>query len=273
MRPLARLAVALSLGAITVCSHRPASEPVTLATTTSVGNSGLLEALLPAFRSDTGLEVRAHLVGSGRALAMLAVGQADVVLSHAPDAENAALAQHPGWSYRKLMFNDFVIVGPKNDPAAVAAASDVADAFRRIARSQAVFISRGDGSGTHERETQLWKRAGGAPKQPRLVVAGQGMGTTLRIADQMNAYTLSDRATFAQNASTLSARIVFEGGPQLLNTYAAVHDNDPHGREFADWLARGRGRDLIAAYRIGNAPAFTVWPSDRPHGRPDDQPK
>jgi tungstate transport system substrate-binding protein len=131
------------------------------------------------------------------------------------------------------MFNEFVIVGPKGDPAGVAAASDATEAFRRIAQSHGTFISRGDGSGTEERQILLWKLAG---VEARRIVAGAGMGATLRIADQMDAYTLADGATFAQNAHALSAGIVFKGDPRLLNTYAVVCGSDSRGRRFAEWL-------------------------------------
>ena len=255
------------------CAQTPAPGVLILATTTSVSNSGLLDFLLPAFRGDSGLEVRPQPIGSGLALSMLATGQADVALTHAPDAEAAALAKHPQWSYRKLMFNDFVIVGPANDPSLVAQARNAPEAFRRIAASHALFISRGDGSGTEERETLLWKLAGVTPARDQRVIAGAGMGATLRIADQMDAYTLSDRATFAQNAHGLAARLLFEGDSQLLNTYAVVHGDNAAAEAFAEWLLRGKGRDLIAAYRIGGQPAFSVWPLGQPDRDPHDLPK
>ncbi len=258
---------------IATCTRTAPRRALILATTTSVGNSGLLDALLPSFRGDSGLEVFPQPIGSGLALRMLAAGQADVALTHAPDAEAAALAKHPRWFYRKLMFNDFVIVGPANDPSLVAQARSAPEAFRRIVASHALFISRGDGSGTEERETLLWKLAGVTPARDQRVIAGAGMGATLRIADQMKAYTLSDRATFAQNAHALAARLLFQGDPQLLNTYAVVHDNNAPAEAFAEWLLRGRGRALIAAYRIGGQPAFSVWPIARPDRDPHDLPR
>ena len=270
-------AIAAIVAALTVlgssCSNEAVERPVVLATTTSVGNSGLLDALLPALQADTGLSIRTHLVGSGRALAMLADGQADAALTHAPEAEAAAIAQHPSWVYRKLMFNDFVIVGPKADPSAVATSRDAVEAFSRIARSHALFISRGDGSGTEEREMLLWKLAGIAPQPSRRVVAGAGMGATLRIADQMDAYTLVDRATFMQNAQALSVRVLCQGDSRLLNTYAIVYENDVRAARFAEWLAEGRGRQVTDAYRIEGQPAFSVWPAQRPHSRPNDLPR
>jgi tungstate transport system substrate-binding protein len=229
-----------------------------------VANSGLLDVLVTEFRHDHGVSIRAHLVGSGRALAMLADGHAEAVISHAPDAEAEALREHPNWSYSKVMFNDFVIAGPASDPATVSAARDVEDAFRRIARSDARFISRGDSSGTHEREKLLWSLAGAAPRSENLVIAGQGMGTTLRIADQTNAYTLTDRATFAQNASSLRIRMLFEGGTRLLNTYAVITGvHKGTAPAFADWLTKGRGREVIRGYRIRGTAVFTPWPQQQ----------
>jgi tungstate transport system substrate-binding protein len=252
------LVIALTL--TSACS-RPPQPVVVLATTTSVANSGLLDVLTAEYQRDRGVIVRAHLVGSGRALAMLADGSADAVISHAPDAEAAALKQHPGWSYSKLMFNDFVIVGPSADLAHVRGAHTAEEAFTRIARSGSRFISRGDSSGTHEREQLLWRLAGAAPSSGNLVIAGQGMGATLRIADQTTAYTLTDRATLAQNASSVGLRVLFEGGERLLNTYAVIYDSRASGpHAFAEWLISGKGRDVIAGYRVSGVAVFTPWP-------------
>jgi tungstate transport system substrate-binding protein len=257
---------------------RPVVDPIVLATTTSVGNSGLLDALLPPFERDVGLRVRVHLVGSGRALRMIEDGIADVAISHAPERETALLREHPEWFYRKLMYNDFVIVGPKDDPAGAFGAPDVASAMRRIAESQARFASRGDSSGTHEREQALWNSAGIRVKPERVTTTGQGMAATLRVADEMSAYTLTDRATFAQFSRILELRIVFEGGGELLNTYAVIvpHEDGrprrPEAAVFGRWLTERRARDLIAGFRVRGAPAFSVWPPNRPAGSPADLP-
>jgi tungstate transport system substrate-binding protein len=247
---------------------------LTLATTTSVGNSGLLEPLALAFLRQHRIELRSHLAGSGRALELLASGNADVVISHAPGLEAKALRRHPEWRYQKIMFNDFVLVAPRHDPAQVKNARDIGEAMRRIASSPtARFLSRGDRSGTHEREETLWAAAGRRPSPDRLVIGGAGMGATLRMASETGAYTLTDRATFAQLASRLSLVVVFEGGELLLNTYAViVPSSGPFQVEataFADWLSDGKGRDVIDQFRIASdLRAFSVWPLESPRHDP-----
>jgi tungstate transport system substrate-binding protein len=253
------------------CTGRESPHRIALATTTSVDHSGLLGVLLPAFRSQTGIDVKLVTPGSGIALNMLTRGDVDAVISHAPGREADVLGDGREWWYRKIMFNDFVIAGPPNDPADVKGARSVEDAMRRIAESDARFISRGDSSGTHERERELWSLAGVVPSPERVVVAGSGMGATLRIAAALRAYTLTDRATLGQHAWRSEFIIVFEGGPGLLNTYAVmVRPNAPgDARRFAEWLAEGEGRLVIAEHRTaGGVPAFTVWPADCPREAP-----
>jgi tungstate transport system substrate-binding protein len=277
-RPLAGLVLlAAAACGSRECGSASSRGTLTLATTTSVSNSGLLDALLVAYRESSGVNVQPQLAGSGLALKMLAEKHADVVITHAPAAEEAALRQNIRWDYRKIMFNDFVLVGPADDPAKVEEASNIVDAMRRIAASQSRFISRGDQSGTHEREQQLWARGRVTPVQERLVVAGAGMGSTLRIASESGAYTLTDRATYAQLAGSLKLSVLFEGGPLLLNTYAVLFDPDASARQggkaFAAWLSDGPGRQVIERYRVaGVAQGFRVWPQGRPRRRPADTP-
>lgn len=256
------------------------TQPLVLATTTSVGNSGLLDSLTPQLRHDLSIDLRAHLVGSGLSLRMLEEGQADVAISHAPQLEAAALAKHPGWTYQKLMYNDFIIVGPAADPAHVREAGSPAEAMRRIATSGARFASRGDQSGTHERERSLWQAAGVAPSADNLINTAQGMAATLRAANAMHAYTLADRATFAQLEPVVALKLLLQNDPVLLNTYAVmVPDRAPDpaahraAQSFATWLASGHGRELVASFRIRGAPAFYVWPAGRPGSRPEDLPR
>ncbi|OFW09570.1 MAG: hypothetical protein A3H96_19070 [Acidobacteria bacterium RIFCSPLOWO2_02_FULL_67_36] len=272
------LMAAIVLALIVACGRDRQRRSITLGTTTSVGNSGLLDTLLPRFQQQHGIAVRAHLVGSGLAVRMLSRGDVDVVVSHAPSLETAALRDRPGWRYRKIMYNDFVLTGPPDDPAHVGASPTVEEAMRRIARSPVRFLSRGDESGTHQREQELWALAGERPSSERLVIAGAGMGSTLRVASETGAYTLTDRATFGQLASTLRLRILFEGGLRLLNTYAViVNTQGPRAADasaFAEWLTDGDGRRLTAEYRLpGGVPAFRVWPTGQARENPADVPR
>ena len=248
---------------------------ITLATTTSVVNSNLLTPVVEAYQRETGTIVNVSAVGSGRALAMLAGGPADVAITHAPAQEAAALRQHEDWSYRKFLYNDFLIVGPAADPAHVARAADAAEAMRRIAVAKARFISRGDGSGTEERELSLWTAAAIADGERPRVVAGAGMGATLRIASETDAYTLTDRGTWSTAGLALRLRALLEGDPALLNTYAVIAPRtNEAGRRFADWLAEGNGRGVIdTILSSGAVKGFTLWPEDRPAGKPSDLPK
>ena len=277
MKPRFSSVVALAGALLLWACARPSVEPLVLATTTSVGNSGLLDALLPAFERQYGLGARAHLAGSGLSLKMLEGGEADLVISHAPAAERDVLAGHPTWYYRKVMFNDFVLVGPPPDPAGVKQAVNIRDAMWRIATSEVRFLSRGDQSGTHEREEALWQAAAVRPAEGRLVVAGAAMGATLRAANETDSYTLSDRATYLRLAPSLRLVIVFEGGAELLNTYSVLVD--PQGaravdaRRFADWLAEDGGRQAIENYRVEGRQVFFVWPKDRPAGTPSALPR
>ncbi len=258
------------------CSKQGGAPIVILATTTSVGNSGLLEVLLPVFEQVSGARVRGHLVGSGLALQMLEQGQADVVISHAPEMEARFLTAHPGWWYRKLMYNDFLLVGPLDDPATVLSAPSIEAAIQRIVERRTRFVSRGDESGTHTRERQLLTLARVAPSAEQVVITGQGMSRTLRIASEIEAYTLTDAATFARVGDVLRLRPVFQGGSHLLNTYAVIMNaSDPHEASRAvathlfQWLTDGGGRELIASFRVSPKVAgFLVWPADRSRDQP-----
>jgi tungstate transport system substrate-binding protein len=249
------------------------TRPIRLATTTSVDNAGLLQAILPSFRQATGIDVRVLAVGSGRALQLLRRGDADVALTHDPIAEAALLKEIPSAAYRKIMFNDFVLVGPARDEAAVRQASSAADAMRRIASSTAAFVSRGDESGTHTREEQLWQQAGARPGADRLLETGQGMAATLRIASERRAYSLTDRATYMQLAHVLTLQPLFEHDPELLNTYAVVVLDDAAPESgpirFMTWISDGDGRALIDSFTLANTRPFALWPAGRPRDRPD----
>jgi tungstate transport system substrate-binding protein len=252
-----------------------ASSPPTLeiATTTSVQNSGLLAVLLPAFEQTAGIAVRAHATGSGRALQMLSNSTVDAVISHSPLAEQRLLPDHPDWSYRKLAYNWFVVVGPPADPARVRSATDIADAFRRIAASDVTFVSRGDESGTHERENTFWEAAGRRPIPARLLVSGRGMAQALRHADEARAYTLSDAPTFWQFRGGLDLQILFEGDPRMLNTYALIQrTGHKEADAFAAWLFSDPGRTRLARFAVEGRRGFEPWPAGCPADAPSDVP-
>jgi len=266
-----------------VCLATPAGcrstpDVVRMATTTSVENSGLLAEILPAFSRDTHITVEVLAVGSGQALNLLKRGEVAVGLTHDPTAEAEALTSGAITGYQKIMFNDFVIVGPPDDPAGITRASDAADAFTRISASDATFVSRGDGSGTYAREQELWALAKRRPVPHRLIDVGQGMGGTLRIASEKSAYTLSDRATFERFRLSLRLMSLYEGGPALLNTYAVLVRPGLTGSARADasalteWLADGAGRQLIAGFVANRQAVFQVWPLGTPRGSPADLP-
>jgi tungstate transport system substrate-binding protein len=241
-----------------------------IATTTSVQNSGLLETLLPHFQPAT---VRIHAVGSGLALKMLSDQTVGLAISHAPDTEERYLAEHSDWVYRKVAFNHFLLIGPRDDPAHVRGAADVLDAFRRIAASGATFVSRGDQSGTDEREKLLWKSAGIGLSPERRLISGAGMAVTLRHADEKQAYTLSDDATFWQLEPRLREVVLFSEDARLVNSYAVLFpSNSALAAAFAVWLTRGEGHDRLSAYRIRDHVAFSVWPLGCRSDTPDAQP-
>jgi tungstate transport system substrate-binding protein len=246
---------------------------LTIATTTSVQNSGLLAELLPALVRDKGITVQVHAAGSGRALRMLEQGEVDAVISHAPSAEADTLSRHPEWIYRKIAFNQFVVAGPRDDPAGVRSAADVVDAFRRIHDTGASFVSRGDESGTHEREREFWMAAERTPRPPQLIVSGRGMAQALRHGSEAQAYVLTDEPTFRQLSGSLDLVVLFERDARLLNTYAVVHPPQHEiAAEFAGWLTADEGRRALATFQIGGRPAFEPWPAHCPATRPSDVP-
>lgn len=260
----------LLCAAVTACAgdSRPLAT-LDIATTTSVVNSGLLSVVTERFLADSGTTIRAHAAGSGRALQMLSDGVVELVISHAPAAEAKMLESHPRWQYRKIAVNHFLVVGPPGDPAGVGQAASAADAFERIAKRGATFVSRGDHSGTHEKELELWKAASISPNRERLLISGSGMGTTLRQASEQRAYTLTDDATFHQLREQLALQPLFAGDPSLVNSYAVIADRDSAPAvSFAAWLADGAGRRVIADYAAGGTHPFQVWPVDCPGAAP-----
>jgi tungstate transport system substrate-binding protein len=229
------------------------------ASTTSTQNSGLFEHILPLFEAATGIKVQVIAVGTGAALQLGKRGDVDVVLVHARELELELLQEGFFLQRRDVMYNHFVIVGPPEDPARIGQADSAAEAFRRIASSEARFLSRADRSGTHLRELKLWDMAGLSPRgRPWYLETGQGMARTLRMASEMGAYTLTDRATFLSlQDSPLALEVLFEGDPALLNQYGVMAVNPkrhPHvhyreALEFIQWLTSAQGQRAIASFR------------------------
>lgn len=234
-----------------------ACSSIILATTTSTENSGLLDYLLPQFQRQTGIQVKVVAVGTGQALKLGEDGNADVLLVHAPALEEAFMAAGYGVDRQSVMYNDFVIVGPVDDPAGIRDAGTAPEAFRRIAESQAAFVSRGDESGTHIKEKEIWQAAGIAPAGQWYRSIGQGMGQALTTAAEMRAYTLADRATFLiMKAKDLALEILLEGDRDLLNPYSVIAINPQRypqicyagAKAFIEWITSLPAQELIASF-------------------------
>lgn len=220
------LAGAMSLSAGPALAQ---SNVVILSTTTSTQDSGLLDVLVPLFEKKTGLTVKTISVGTGQALALAARGEADVTLAHAASLEKKYVAEGKMSNRRLVMYNDFVIIGPPDDPAKIKGVPKALDALKRIAESQSRFVSRGDKSGTHVLELALWKQAGVEPKGAWYIESGQGMGQTLGIANDRRAYTLTDRATYLAFAKRVDLPILVEKDRPLLNIYSVMQVNPANG--------------------------------------------
>ena len=240
---------------------------ITVASTTSTEQSGLFKHLLPVFEKQTGIQVRVVAVGTGQALDIGRRGDADVVLVHARPLEEKFMADGQGVKRYDVMYNDFVLIGPYSDPAHVAGTKDVAAAFRKIKAAQAPFVSRGDRSGTHFAEVELWKAAGidiAKEKGPWYRDTGQGMGPALNTAAGMNAYILSDRGTWLSFKNRGDLTIVVEGDKRLFNQYGVMlvnpqkHPNvkKEWGQAFVDWLISPAGQHAIADYKINGQQLF-----------------
>lgn len=199
-----------------------AVRPITLATTTSMQDSGLLDVLLPKFHEATGIEVKVVAVGSGQAMELGRRGDADVLIVHSPEAEEKFMGDGYGEKRLPLMYNDFVLVGPAEDPAKIRGTANAVEALRKIAGASATFVSRGDKSGTHAKEHTLWKQADLDPQGNWYLKAGSGMAETLRIATEKSGYTLTDRATFLAQREHVKLEILVEGDESLLNHYSVI---------------------------------------------------
>jgi len=243
------------------------SRTVILATTTSTQDSGLLDLLVPLFEKGSGYILKTIAVGSGQAMKMGEKGEADVLLVHSPTAEKKFITDGFGSSRRLVMHNDFIIVGPATDPAQLKAATGSVDAMKRIAASGTVFISRGDNSGTHAKESGLWKAADINPETGKWYQqTGLGMGQTLNVAAEKRCYTLTDRATYLAMKKHLGLEILFSGDPSLLNIYHVIEINSlkwpkvnsAGGKAFADFMISLKAQEIISSFGVDKfgAPLF-----------------
>lgn len=257
----------LALAVLLATSAAASDRYLLLQSTTSTQNSGLFDYLLPIFTDETGIDVRVVAVGTGQAIRNAARGDGDALLTHDRAAEEAFVADGHGLARHDVMANDFVIVGPKNDPANIRDARDAADVLARIAGAEAAFVSRGDDSGTHKAELRLWKKSGVDPAGASGTwyrETGSGMGASLRVAAEMGAYLLTDRSSWAAFGHRRDLVILFEGDPVLRNQYGVIAVNperhpNVHAEEaaaFVDWILSPAGQDAIAAFRIDGQQVF-----------------
>lgn len=241
-----------------------------MSTTTSTENSGLLRVLLPPFEKECGCVVDVIAVGTGKALKLAEAGDVDVVFVHARTLEDRFVAAGYGVDRRDVMYNDFVVLGPPSDPAGIRNAGTASEAFRRIAAEKAVFVSRGDESGTHQKEKEIWRRAGIAPKGPWYLEAGQGMGEAIMMAAVKRGYALADRGTAIAFRKKTDLVILHEGDPELRNRYGVIAVNPARvpsarydlARAFIEFVTGEEGQRIIAEYRIDGELLF--FPDAKP---------
>ncbi len=259
MRKLFLLAVAAFFMVTTAAPVQADSKNVILATTTSTQDTGLLDVLVPIFEKKTGYSVKTIAVGSGQAMAMGRKGEADVMLVHSPEDEKKLVDEGFGKNRRIVMHNDFIIVGPTDDPAGVKTAKSAAAAFKAVADAGALFLSRGDNSGTHSREKAIWGKSGVNPVgQKWYQETGLGMGQTMAVAAEKKGYTLTDRGTWLSMREKLGLPLLAEGDPSLLNVYHVIEVNPAKwekvntagAKAFADFIVAKEAQDVIASFGI-----------------------
>lgn len=256
-------ALAVALG-LSLLAQTLAAAELKLAATHTLEDSGLLKTLIPAFEAASGLKVRLTIGGSGQVIKLAANGDVDAVLSHVKAQEEKLVSSGAGLKRYAVAYNDFFIAGPPQDPARIRGMHDAVEALRRIHAAKARFVSRGDASGTHVKEQELWRAAGLEPKWSGYQSAGTGMGSVLMMAGEMQAYTLSDRATFAAFRARTGLEILSSGDPRLYNEYGVVAVNparfpginDAAAAKFVAWLRSPEAQRLIAGFRIGGQQVF-----------------
>lgn len=260
----------LAVGALVsaTCTGEHLTPSLTIATTTSVDNSGLLRQLLADFEASSGITVNPIVVGSGKAIRMARDGQVEMILTHDPEGEKTLVASRRVLVYRQFMTNDFAIAGPVSNRAGLVDGEPPAESFRKIAASESRFCSRNDHSGTHVREMTLWSQSGIDPRSMTWYYPlGQGMSALLRSADELEAYLLTDRATFLQLRRSVGLRLLSKGHPEFRNTYAITlldpgkpTEQSAAARQFTDWLLGDEGRRSIERFRIDGEQVFFVVP-------------
>lgn len=246
-------------------TSEPTLRAIKLATTTSTENSGLLAELLPPFQKKYGIEVKVIAVGTGKAIKHGKNGDVDVILVHAREAEDRFMEAGYGVNRRDVMHNDFVILGPSDDPAGIRGADNAAAALRKVAAAKSYFVSRGDDSGTHKKEMTLWDAAGVSPGGDWYLPAGQGMGAVLTIANEKDAYSMTDRGTYLAFREKLKLEVLVEGDSRLFNPYGviavnpALHDhvNYMDAMAFIGWLTSPGGQGIIREFKRGGQALFT----------------
>lgn len=245
-------------------THVQAEERLRMATTTSTDNSGLLKELHPPFEEKYKIKIDVIAVGTGKALRLGQQGDVDLVFVHAPAAEKEFVADGSGVKRFPIMHNDFVIIGPKQDPAALSDLDSASEALKRIAGSKSVFISRGDDSGTHKKEMSLWQAAGIEPGGDWYLAVGQGMGAVLKIADDKEAYTLTDRGTYLAYKDKLGLKVLLEGDAGLFNPYHVImvnpkkhpHVNKTAAQLYIDYIRSEQGQAVIREFKVSGEQLF-----------------
>ena len=260
--------LAISIATLSLLSQSAIAQEksIVLSSTTSTEQSGLFGFILPIFKMKSGIDVKVVAVGTGQALDIGRRGDADVVFVHDKPAEEKFVSEGFATQRNEVMYNDFVLIGPKSDPAKIVGGKDIQAAFKKIASSQAPFVSRGDKSGTHAAESRYWKDAGITPTPGAswYKETGSGMGPALNTASGMNGYILADRATWLTFKNRVDLTILVQGDPKLFNQYGVMLVNPAkypnvkkaEGQAFIDWILSKNGQDVIASYQIGGEQLF-----------------
>jgi tungstate transport system substrate-binding protein len=241
-----------------------AQQAIKLSTTTSTENSGLLQYLLPAFEAKTGTKVHVISVGTGKALELAKNGDVDVTLVHARPSEDKFVAEGHGVNRRDVMYNDFIVVGPAGDPAGIKGSRNVLQAMKKIADSKVKFVSRGDNSGTDQMEKAYWKEVGAKPAGSAYISAGLGMGEVLNMAAELQAYTLTDRATYGAYRAKTGLVVAVEGDPKMFNPYGIIAVNPSKYKDInykgamqlIEWMTSNEGQNKIADFKVDGQQLF-----------------